>query len=172
MLIINENIKQFEKIINRGYDICNNIWPINKILEFGKCTGYSKNGRCKIISNNRFKITINENLIYEEDILEVVVHEILHTYPNCFNHKTYWLEKASQIKKLHNIKVQRCNSFAKRIKEEKPNGKEYYFECFNCNTEWTYHKRPKWYKDIEHCRCPHCKTYSIVEIKKGESICL
>lgn len=173
MLTINSNIQKFEKIINKGYELVNNIWEIEHLCIFKKCSGKSNNGKCRKLDLNRYEISINENLVNEEDVLEVVVHELLHSYPDVFSqgHKGEWKIRASKIYKEYGIKVQRTNSFLKIIPENKVR-KEYYFECFNCNRTWTYHKHPKWYKDIENVKCPHCKTKSIVEFIKGDTIIL
>ena len=164
MLVINESINKFEKIINKGYSLVDSLWTINHLCIFKKCSGTSRNGYCKKLDENRYEIAINQNLIKDEDILEVVVHELLHSFPDIYSqgHKGEWKIRASKIYEEFKIKVQRTNNFEKSVKRKHRTSTQIYeFYCSECNATWIYHKRPKWYNRIENCRCPYCKTHTI-----------
>jgi len=168
MLVINKSINKFESIINKGFTLVNNLWTINHNCEFKKCTGTSRNGLCRRLDDNNYLIKINECLVKEDDILEVVIHELLHSYPEVYKdgHKGEWKVRANEIYKKYGIKVQRTNSFEKSIEKtkRKVSRKVYQFNCWECGRTWYYYRKPKWYNRIDECKCPHCKTYSIGEL--------
>ncbi len=164
MFIINERITKFKNIIQNGYEMVNKLWKINQDIEFDSCKGKSINGRCIQVSKNSYKIKINKDLVKDEDVLEVVIHELLHSFPEVYiqGHKGDWKERANIIKQIYNINVKRTNSFEKsKTYNDKKSSKEYHFSCSLCNTIWIYHRKPKWFDRLNKVKCPYCKDTTI-----------
>lgn len=152
------------KAIREGYHKCDTLWLIKHKVSFKVCSGYRRNGYCKKIDDFTYEIYLNKDLTRYDDILEVVVHELLHSYPTVFNdgHKKVWAERAKIIRKIYNINVQRTNSF-ERSQTYTP---KYQFQCTKCKHIWDYHRKPKWYDILTSAKCPYCHTQSIKEIEE------
>lgn len=155
--------KEVADIMREGYTKIDSLWPISHIVSFVANTGKTRNGYCKKISEDFFQIAINKDLVKKEDILEVVCHELLHSYPSIFpeGHKGTWKERARIVQQTYNIQVQRCNNF-ERSKAYQKAPVKFRFECTQCKTTWDYRKKPKWYGHLNQVGCPHCKKKGII----------
>ena len=173
MLIINKIIPQsIADIIKDGYTKVNSLWPISHTVSFTFNTGKTRNGYCRKISNTSYLIAINSDLVHKEDILEVVVHELLHSYPELFNqtnskgkrnpHGGEWKRRGEIIRQTYGINVSRTNNF-ERSQTYKKRETKYRFECSCCHHSWDYTKTPKWINRISEAKCPYCHTKTIVQ---------
>lgn len=91
-------------------------------------------GQCRRNPNGTYSINININLLKEENDIEglenTVIHEILHTCPDCMNHGPEWKKWAKKVYDAYGYNIQRCaNAYEKGIsgaeKPEKPKRKKY-----------------------------------------------
>lgn len=105
------------------------IIPIFKSIYFQYCRGYTRNGWCGITRASKrgfdFVIAINEWLLDKKEIIEVIIHELLHTIPETdgiFKHGKTFRKYMAMIneKAIYNITISK-NLKMKRgmIKQEK-----------------------------------------------------
>lgn len=173
MLTINNNIPaSVVAVIKDGYDKVNALWPISHSVHFINNSGKSRNGYCKKLTKTSYEIAINEDLVKSEDILEVVVHELLHSYPELFDQKNSkgkrnphggeWKRRGEIVRQTYGINVSRTNSF-ERSQTYKKRETKYRFECSCCHHSWDYTKTPKWINHISEAKCPYCHTKTIIQ---------
>lgn len=154
--------KNIADVIRDGYQKVDALWPISQTVSFITNKGKTRNGYCKKISQNFYTIAINKDIVNSKDILNVVIHELLHSYPTVFSqgHKGEWLKRAAIINKTYNLNVKRTNNYERA--EVYPKKKyKYHVWCTCCHHEWNYSKTPKWINSIEKVKCPYCKTHTI-----------
>lgn len=159
---------KFKEAIEQGYQMCDNIWPITQTLNFCTCTGRSRNGYCVQMGKNQFDIHINKLLKNSEDILNTVIHEILHSYPETAAqarrgavHKGEWARRAAIIKEKYNINITRCSYKEMTATPDV----RYQFGCSTCQRTWNYYSAPKWIHRLKQAKCPICHTTTIVLLK-------
>lgn len=100
-------------------------------------------GQTKSIGYNMYTIDISEILLDEKVPLEAlqntVIHEILHTCPNCMNHGQEWVKRADIVKRRLGYNIKRCSDpkekgISENILNEyrKP---KYVVKCIDCGHE-------------------------------------
>ena len=176
MYHVDNSIPQFIKeAIEEGYRKLDALWPINHTISFVANKGKSRHGYCRKIHDGFYQIAINRELVNKEDAIEVVMHELLHSYPDVWNysvkhrqfHTGEWLKRAMVVNKTYGVKIQRTNSYKKTKSYVK-----FRFECSKCHHTWDYAKTPKWMATIQRAQCPFCKTRTIRQIDiKGVDAC-
>ena len=159
---------KFKEAIEKGYQLCDKIWPITQQLNFYTCTGRSYNGYCVAAGKNQCDIHINRLLKNKEDIVNTVIHEILHSYPETLAqarrgviHRGEWARRAAIIKQKYGINITRCSYKEKTIPKEV----KFQFGCSKCQKTWNYYKTPKWIHHMNAAKCPVCHTTTIVLLK-------
>ena len=113
--------------------------PISKSIHFKECSGSRNAGWCKK-EDNGFIVAINRNIVFEKDIKETIVHEILHTIDGCFGHNKKWKYYAFLCSKQLGIEIQTKGAVfmlggndnhverSIKIKDIKPNKQIYYLK--------------------------------------------
>lgn len=112
----------------------------------------SRWGRCRR-KNGIFSIDINVELLQDnvadESALDTLIHELLHTCPNCLNHGKEWQQWAELVNDCYACyNISRCSSA-----EEKGVDIEYHrqrrqtpfkwtIECEDCGRQWNYKRKP------------------------------
>lgn len=123
-------------------------------------------GRCKRNRyDNSFSIEIAERLIdfgSVDGVLNTLLHEMLHTCKNCFNHKGVWKSYAERLYVKYGIDVKRCNTEKEKgmdTSNPKEKGYKFVVSCPECGFERFYRKGTKVVKNITHYQCTlcHCK---------------
>lgn len=154
--------KPVADVIRDGYQKINALWPISHSVSFVANKGKTRNGYCKKLSNTSYKIAINEEIVQPKDILNVVVHELIHSYPDVFpqGHKGEWVKRAAIVNQTYGLHVQRTNSY-ERSKTYSKRETKYHIWCTQCHHEWSYSRAPKWINYVEKAKCPYCHTYTI-----------
>lgn len=113
-------------------------------------------GQCKRFANSNYdyQIEINEKLLSadKKDIMNVVIHEILHTCKNCMNHGTTWKTYVKTMNKKFGYNISRTTSYEK-LNIEKPDYK-YIVECENCGIQIGRQQKSKL---ITHTHLYRCK---------------
>ena len=141
------------------------------LSRFGRCTKKTRYGK------NNYIIQINNfhNLIDgEEEVKNTLVHEILHSMPNCMNHGEIWKRNALRYSRAYGMDIARTGNcdkysqFRKEYEAQKVSSTtgmieskyKYAVKCTCCGTEWKYQKRSKIvelaYKGKK-LNCPYCK---------------
>lgn len=154
--------KSVADVIRDGYNKVSALWPISHSVSFISNKGKSRNGYCKKLSSNSFVIAINKEIVQPKDILNVVVHELLHSYPTVFpqGHKGEWVKRAQIVNKLYDLHVKRTNNY-ERSKTYTTRPTKYLIWCTGCHHEWSYTRTPKWINSLDKVKCPYCKTTTI-----------
>lgn len=168
LLKIDSQISESTKgYIYEAYEKVNALWPIHHSVTFIYNTGKTRNGYCKKNNSRNYTIAINKDIVKKEDIICVSIHELLHSYPEVWSdgHKGEWKLRAFQVYNNYGIKIKRTNNYERSQNYESTcRPIKHIFQCSLCNKKWKYKKTPKWYKDINKCKCPFCKTKTIVEV--------
>ncbi len=74
-----------QEIVKESVDLLNaHSVPISKNVYFYECTGSTRYGYCTRAKHKGYdySIAINKHLVKDEDVKNVVIHELLHTIPN------------------------------------------------------------------------------------------
>lgn len=124
----------------------------------------SRFGACKrkrnLIGKYSYTIEFAEELMQctSNQAKTVIVHELLHTCPGCFNHGQKWKEYAQIVQNKMEIYVKRTESY-EALGLVKPETKEkikYTVKCSGCGMEFPRKRMSKLVKNPERYRCGKC----------------
>lgn len=126
-------------------------------------------GQCQRIGSY-YKIEISDRLLQDdvsyEATMNTLIHEILHTCPNCMNHGAAWKKLAERVNSFYpqyNIK-RITSSEEKGIAADRMAEYKYSVVCKSCGAEAKYMKRGKVIQLLEKgsksCRCYNCNNNS------------
>ena len=150
-------------------DIC--VADLNSLgIKCGKVRNWTINtrakcrlGQCVKVSSDVFDISIS-NILLDDNVDEqiaknTIIHELLHTVPGCFTHKSKWKIYSEYInRKLPNYCVKRAmkgDELGIEIKRKEPIYR-YTLVCTNCGVEIKYQKKTKVIRDYKKYRCGKC----------------
>lgn len=141
---------------------------------------------------HNYTIKLNQlyaNTASHDDIINTLVHEVLHSLKNGMNHKAPWKSYALIIKNKTGINITRCHAQTESIQNyraekkmsliaKNPEKVVYNFTCLSCGNKFSYQKQSKYVKRImanplnSGLRCSHCKggTFSIEVTKLSDTI--
>lgn len=164
---------EFQNCIQIGLAICDKHWAINQELNFVTATGKSRNGWCKILEKGKkYLIGINTGMVKRDDIIQTVVHEVLHSYPETQydGHTGEWRKRANIINQEYSqLDIQRTNHCEKNEAMFK-----YSVTCTACGrTLARYVTKPtRMMQNIQHrivacgfCRSPQLKVTKLTKEK-------
>lgn len=154
--------KSVADVMRDGYQKVDILWPISHTVSFVANKGRTRNGYCKKVSKDFYQIAINKDIVKPQDVLNVVVHELLHSYPEIFSqgHKGEWLKRAKVVNQKYSLNVQRTNSY-ERSQTYTRRPTKYLIHCTKCHHEWNYRRTPKWINHLNEVKCPYCHTKTI-----------
>ena len=122
-------------------------------------------GLCSLNPDGIFTIQISDRLlsdeVSEEATFNTMIHELLHTCPNCMNHGKEWKYWANIINTNTCYNIKRTTSCAEKGIEPIVKSPKYTISCSGCNKKWYYNRAGVVVKKINRCTCPYCKTYSL-----------
>jgi len=166
---------EFQASIKAGIALIDKIWPITQTLTFTPIRGRTRNGWCRRDDENTplYTIGINKNLVNPNDIIEVVIHEILHSYAEtCYDHHGgEWKKRADIINQRYpDIHIQRTGHLKKNISDYKT-----FVMCNNCEHIYGYTNTPyTLLKSIARnegrFRCGQCNSSDLVKISKATAL--
>lgn len=114
--------------------------------------------------NGNYSINLNAALLTDnlddQAAKNTLMHELLHTCPNCMNHGYEWQRwgKIVQSKSNGRYSIERTTSAEKvGIPNYHVNHYKYVLKCKKCGYEYKYMKLSKYVQNYEHCRCGVCK---------------
>ena len=133
----------------------------------------SRFGQCRKIAKNVYEIEICNDLLADdcpiEALRETLFHELIHTLPNCMNHKTEFKRYANIVNNAYGVNITRCSTseekygveYAKKLEENRPTKllTRYQLRCVNCGrivAEREGYRAPKWYAHPNRFSCGHC----------------
>ena len=173
-----------EKILNEfktlGFDV--KTTPANYTLELNN-RALKRFGRCEAKSGNRYVIQINEfhnKLSPETSVMNTLIHELLHSLPQCMNHGEIWKRYANMYNRAYGTTISRLSPLEgdyKIFKEEidKQRGHtqhknhsvysdgKHKITCSKCNKSWYYERAGRVVKlamQNKKLKCPHCGLQS------------
>lgn len=120
-------------------------------------------GLCTRNPNGTFTIQIAESLlkddVSEEATFNTIIHELLHTCPNCMNHGAEWKLWAEIVNRNTKYNIKRTTSCAEKgIEAPAP---KYIVACRTCNHKWHYNRAGSVIQNLSRCKCPYCKDYTL-----------
>lgn len=110
-------------------------------------------GTCERQKNGEFRIVISSFVISsgEDEVRNVIAHEILHTCYKCANHGKLWKAYADRLGRAMGQKIERTGSCseAESIKQNAP----YILVCQNCGREFYRFRKSRLVTCPEKYRC-------------------
>lgn len=129
------------------------IWSVN-------CRAKARWGLCKKLPDGTYEIEIAKALLQDDvddiAVKNTVIHELLHTCPDCFKHTGRWKQYADKVNRLlpqYNIK--RTTSAEEKGVEVRRKEPEYRYilRCNSCGNEIKRQKKTAVIDHPEHYRC-------------------
>lgn len=128
--IFNECVEQLQKIdIPLGK--VNKVVIVHDSMRWGRCTNLI----------DYYKIEIDSLLTdpkYEKGLRKVIMHELLHTCPNCITHNSEWKKLAKKVTEAYGCNIQVTDGYydlgistKDYVKYQQP---KYAFYCIDCGT--------------------------------------
>lgn len=157
-------MKNLYELFEQAKQICVSLnIPINNNTTI-KYNGRIKNswGYCKCI-NGQYEINImrllgKDDTISIDTVMGIILHELIHTCPNCMNHGKLWKLYKNRIEKNYAYKIYvKCNANDLNIKPR------YMIKCRKCGNKQKYVTRPRKVK----YRCLNCGSTKMKCIYKG-----
>lgn len=116
-------------------------------------------GQCSR-ENGQFSIQIASVLVEDDapinGLKSTLMHEILHTMPNCFNHGNTWQAYADRVNKAYGYKITRVDSYKDKGFESnvlaQAHPYKYTVSCKTCGRQWYYRRNSS---TVECCRRNH-----------------
>lgn len=124
-------------------------------------------GLCTKNPNRTFSIQISDRLL-KDDVDEAatfntIIHELLHTCPNCMNHGKQWKIWAEVINRNTKYTIKRTTSCAEKgIAPPPPKPPKYVITCRKCRAKWFYNRAGAVVKNVGRCKCPYCNDYTLI----------
>ena len=136
--------------IRKIFDNCIKLCEEAGIHDYGNIVNVKVNTRAKHrwgqtvdLGFNKYEIEINKILLDEgtklEGLQNTIIHEILHTCPNCFDHGDEWVRRAEIVKRELGYNIKRVNNAQEKGVSEKVLKKyyepKYIVRCTHCGHE-------------------------------------
>ena len=111
------------------------------------------NGRYSYVTNTVF---VNQALVNDEDIKEVILHELCHAYAGSkAHHGPVWKNLATIVGYYFDVNITRCNNFT--YDETLIPKAVATLECPCCHRKWIYYRKGKKYQtEGKGCYCSIC----------------
>ena len=108
----------------------------------------------------------------EKEIMEIIIHELLHTCPECLNHGKKWKEYASKVHKMTGYRITSTASYENLgidVPETSPRT-VYRIKCRNCGYIYVRKKICPLVKNPGKYRCGKCGS-SLLNAEKSTISC-
>ena len=130
-------------------------------------TTFSTLGMCERNSNPLYKynLTFSELIFYFpiNTIKDIIAHELIHSCPNCFDHRNTFKMYANTVNRLGGYNVYRCLSredtlpyLPKHIQEKYKQEPKYFVKCNKCGDVVYRFKKSNLIQHPEQYRCCIC----------------
>lgn len=143
--------------------------PYGNILELEVNTRAMKRwGQCKKISNG-YSINISarllEDSISDQSTKETILHELLHTCENCFDHGIEWKRLAQKVNQAYGYQIKRTTEADEKGIAEMPvlTQVKHRFHCAGCGAVIERVRESKFTKNYHQYRCSKCGAHFIKE---------
>ena len=107
-----------------------------------------------------YSININVDLLDERNPIDMlhdtIIHELLHTCPDCMNHGEKWKQWALKVNRKYGMDIKRCTSVKDAGLQVFTGIKaNWIVKCDKCGREYVYQRAGKVVQNPEKYRC-HC----------------
>lgn len=164
----NTKLEQALKLAKVQCVLCN--IPYGNILKIEpNSRAKTRWGQCKKVPGG-FTINISTRLLEdgvdEKSLMNTVLHEVLHTCPDCMNHGAKWKMYAGRLNSKFGYNIKRCTSSEEKgvkVDYHKPEYK-YIVKCEDCNLKCYYFRKGEVVKRVmarpytHGCRCGRCRS--------------
>lgn len=144
--------------------VSSNICPRIDFPKAHSFYGYCVTGRSLYLWMNKypkgydFYIRISEFTLgsSEKSIMNTILHELLHTCPNCMDHQKQWRHWAGVVSKAYGYDIRRCagdKSAADRANLRSPETSLHKIECTRCGNVWYRSRNSRLTLHPENYRC-------------------
>lgn len=146
MIVFSDDFK-YQKLVYECIDELETLgdnYQIIQDLYFSNFKGNSKGGDCRREQKGKYRIRINQDLINNDEIKGIIIHELLHTFNGCMKHTGEWRRRADYVNHKLGYDIQRiCNiSLA-------TDSHHYELICKYCGARIIYYNRTKAIKYFE-----------------------
>lgn len=146
--------KAIKQVTDLGIELSK---PINPKVRNYKATSYF--GQCRYRSREyRFEITISDYHLTDgyENVMDTLVHEVLHACKNARGHGEVWKRYANMVNKAYKYDIQRCGTYSMKIPTEKRPKANYIIECKECKHQYKRTRMSKIIKFYKDYVCGEC----------------
>ena len=119
-------------------------------------------GQCKK-RYGLYSININHRILEDDTdvkaVKDTIIHEILHTCPNCWNHGREWQRLANIMNRKYGYEISRtgsCEDFGIDREEYAESHAKYRIVCTSCGNVYRKQRACKVTKHPEYFRCGKC----------------
>lgn len=169
---------EINKALDNAYTLLESIIPDFKKPVFTEITigrsrtnwatiGKEKYGKWKLRVSNLFEQIPNEDVAIHR-LNETIIHEVIHTLPNCFNHGSEFKRMANKFNRNYpSYNIKRCSesmeTYGIVIDTESPY--RYKLTC-SCGKEFFYKRRRWWFDSLTSVKCTKCggKDFKLTRI--------
>ena len=127
-------------------------------------------GQCIRQANGYYKIRISKSCLNgsHDGILSTMLHEMIHTVPDCMKHTGDWKRYAKMVNVYLNKPnfIKRCNDAKEKGIAEKQIEKDskYIIQCPKCGYKWHRERYTKIIAHPENFSCPTCHE-TLIRVK-------
>lgn len=151
-----------------GIDLTDNLYSFELSNRLKKSCGYCQEDGYNLYSHRaHFKIVISSAYVAKVDtdeLYDTIIHELLHSAPNCMNHGTTWLRLAD----IANANL--LTNVEQYYKGDEYDPRKYAVKCVDCD-KIIYRRanQTALYKGIKNgtkrCYCNNCRGYNLIAIE-------
>ena len=164
-------------VIDAGMPQCKNN---SYVLDISKSKSFL--GQTEEIGINKYRISLNRvyaETVSHDDLMNTLVHEVLHTLPHGMKHTGEWKQYAERIHAYNGMMIQRIHPMSESIsfynaaieaQKAARGALKYIVVCPNCGKLRTFERRSKVVASIQKSenryRCVHCQSKDLkIEIE-------
>ena len=119
----------------------------------------SRWGQCRK-RNGLYYINISEHLVgnieYKDALKNTLIHELLHTCPDCMNHREPWKAVADKVNKAYGYNIKRCSSAEEKGVEPVEKNYQYMFRCTGCGQKVGRMRASNFTRNYKDYKCGCC----------------
>ncbi len=117
-------------------------------------------GQCKRNYDGTYSINISTQLLEDSTpingLKNTIIHELIHTCPECFNHRSKWKSYADKVNQRYGYDIKRCESSNEKGIDPFNTSAKYVYRCVKCGTIYTRMRATNFTRHPENYRCGVC----------------
>lgn len=114
-------------------------------------------GRCHKVGD-AFQIALSKYYLDNppEDLKSTLVHEVLHTVDDCFNHGPKWKSLVAKMNRIYGYNIQRTTADIMQNETVQAIKRQYIITCVKCNQTIYRQRKSKLVTNTNNFRCGRC----------------